>query len=576
MQRVATVLVAVVVAATMLPWSAGAQAEEPRGWYMDVQRYHPTFDTLGGFQVESSGVLDLWQPAFGLHFNYANRALAQYDNVNGERQLVNALVGDLFAMDLQAALGFKYADVAVIVPVTLVMADKSEQDHFGYPEYGKFTGVGDIRLAAKVRFLDATEHPVGMGLILPMSLPTGNAQNYNGSWGASVAPQFLVETIQDDGRFHAALNIGPYITYSVVYESQSGHEIIRNGPEFRVAANVGYRVADPVDLNAEIITAFGMGGDANATRNPVEWRLGARIYPKDWVSIDLALGTGMSAGIGAPAFRFVFGASFTPSLLKDADKDRVADNVDVCPDDAEDRDGYQDVDGCPDPDNDGDGVADVFDLCPDELENLNRFEDSDGCEDENPDIDGDGLDALLDDCPDQAEDFDGHQDDDGCPDLDDDGDFVDDDHDDCPDQPEVYNGVDDTDGCPDTGPVLLDLDAGKIQLMQPLNFLSRKAVLEPEAKATLASVASVINARPDLLQVEVAVHTDDQGDDDFNLRFSDARAQIIRLYLIEIGVDEHRLVAKGYGETQPLMEGSSTEARSQNRRVEFTVLDVAE
>jgi pimeloyl-ACP methyl ester carboxylesterase len=53
--------------------------------------------------------------------------------------------------------------------------------------------------------------------------------------------------------------------------------------------------------------------------------------------------------------------------------------VDVCPDAAEDIDGYQDEDGCPDPDNDGDGIPDESDACPNESETANSFRDSDGC-----------------------------------------------------------------------------------------------------------------------------------------------------------------------------------------------------
>ncbi|HEY2365207.1 MAG TPA: hypothetical protein VGH87_02435 [Polyangiaceae bacterium] len=48
----------------------------------------------------------------------------------------------------------------------------------------------------------------------------------------------------------------------------------------------------------------------------------------------------------------------------DRDGDGIADDVDNCPDDPEDRDGFQDEDGCPDPDNDQDGIPDVQDKCP--------------------------------------------------------------------------------------------------------------------------------------------------------------------------------------------------------------------
>ncbi|CAN5838874.1 hypothetical protein BH11MYX3_BH11MYX3_27820 [soil metagenome] len=52
----------------------------------------------------------------------------------------------------------------------------------------------------------------------------------------------------------------------------------------------------------------------------------------------------------------------------DRDEDGIVDNLDKCPDDPEDRDGFQDADGCPDPDNDGDGILDRDDRCPDAVE----------------------------------------------------------------------------------------------------------------------------------------------------------------------------------------------------------------
>jgi outer membrane protein OmpA-like peptidoglycan-associated protein len=66
----------------------------------------------------------------------------------------------------------------------------------------------------------------------------------------------------------------------------------------------------------------------------------------------------------------------------DRDGDGIPDDVDKCPDDAEDKDGFEDEDGCPDPDNDGDGIPDTKDKCPNEPETVNGFQDEDGCPDE--------------------------------------------------------------------------------------------------------------------------------------------------------------------------------------------------
>lgn len=130
----------------------------------------------------------------------------------------------------------------------------------------------------------------------------------------------------------------------------------------------------------------------------------------------------------------------------DNDQDHIKDAADACPNAPEDVDGHLDIDGCPDPDNDADGYLDSEDACPDDAEDLDGFEDEDGCPDDN---DGDGVDDQRDQCPSALEDRDGHQDGDGCPDPDNDGDGILDAADRCVDLPEDYDLYKDSDGCPD-------------------------------------------------------------------------------------------------------------------------------
>jgi hypothetical protein len=78
-----------------------------------------------------------------------------------------------------------------------------------------------------------------------------------------------------------------------------------------------------------------------------------------------------------------------PKVDKDTDGDGIPDSLDKCPNEPEDKDGFQDEDGCPDPDNDGDGILDKDDKCPNEPEDKDGFQDEDGCPD--PDNDGDGI-----------------------------------------------------------------------------------------------------------------------------------------------------------------------------------------
>jgi outer membrane protein OmpA-like peptidoglycan-associated protein len=83
-----------------------------------------------------------------------------------------------------------------------------------------------------------------------------------------------------------------------------------------------------------------------------------------------------------------------PSTTADRDGDGIVDANDKCPDRAEDKDGFEDQDGCPDIDNDGDKVLDVADKCPNEPETMNGFEDEDGCPDTVP-ADVDAIKGTL-------------------------------------------------------------------------------------------------------------------------------------------------------------------------------------
>lgn len=91
-------------------------------------------------------------------------------------------------------------------------------------------------------------------------------------------------------------------------------------------------------------------------------------------------------------FAFLFGFTYyiplsddgAPRPPKDRDGDGIYDKDDKCPRKAEDKDGFQDSDGCPDPDNDNDGIKDKDDKCPNKAETKNDYEDNDGCPDEKP------------------------------------------------------------------------------------------------------------------------------------------------------------------------------------------------
>ncbi len=174
---------------------------------------------------------------------------------------------------------------------------------------------------------------------------------------------------------------------------------------------------------------------------------GAGRFSLSGVEATLGAGVGVILGPGVPDFRILAGVSYGATVDEDSDSDGIIDEIDACPAQPEDEDGYQDDDGCPETDNDLDNFPDDEDPCPNDAEDLDDFEDDDGCPEE--DNDNDGVRDGYDSCPNTPEDMDGDRDDDGCPDEDTDRDGIPDRMDQCPEEPEDTDGFADLDGCPE-------------------------------------------------------------------------------------------------------------------------------
>lgn len=105
-----------------------------------------------------------------------------------------------------------------------------------------------------------------------------------------------------------------------------------------------------------------------------------------------------------------------------------------------------------------------------------------------------------------------------------------------------------------------------------VNFDFDKATLLPEARDIIDKNAAVLKDWGDI-QVEVSGHTDDVGTDRYNLALSLRRADAVRDYLIGKGIAADRLLAKGYGESDPIADNDTNDGRAQNRRVELNQID---
>jgi OmpA-OmpF porin, OOP family len=258
----------------------------------------------------------------------------------------------------------------------------------------------------------------------------------------------------------------------------------------------------------------------------------------------------------------------------DRDNDGVPDKTDMCPDVA----GSAKTGGCPD--RDGDGITDALDNCPDIAGTIKTH----GCP---PDTDNDGIFDKDDKCPDKPGPVKYH----GCPIPDQDGDGVNDEADLCPDKkgPAEFNGcpVPDTDGdgiidTEDKCPTIKGTAAYngcpppiKREIIEKVNYAARKIFfatgsdkIVPGSFGPLDEVVAILKNNP-TLKLVVEGHSDNVGNAATNLILSQKRADAVKNYLIQKGIDGNRLMAKGYGQENPVADNNTPEGRAANRRVEL-------
>ena len=182
--------------------------------------------------------------------------------------------------------------------------------------------------------------------------------------------------------------------------------------------------------------------------------------------------------------------------------------------------------GCP-KDGDGDGVPDYLDECPDTPEKAIGFVDAKGCE---LDSDGDGVPDYKDECP-------------------------------------LVPGIKENKGCPELKREVRQLLQ---KAMQGIEFESGKATIKKKSYPLLDQIANIFIENSNYI-IEVQGHTDNTGNPELNKTLSDKRAHAVMDYMLNKGVEAHRLSAVGYGQDQPIADNKTKAGRQKNRRVEFKI-----
>ncbi|MEO8179162.1 MAG: OmpA family protein [Deltaproteobacteria bacterium] len=605
--------------------SSGPRAPQSlNGDGADTHLFRPAVDSKGFFSVNGSRILGANDISFGLVLDYGRSLLrvpdARKEAVEGTPCTsdpncigVRALVPNSF----QGTFGFNYgiankAVVGLSLPVVLASGNPA----FNIGPAGLYDtaaldsqGLSWVALHAKLR-VTRIEETIGVGVLLQGGIPVGaRSHNLVSEPGVWLWPQGVVDyQFGATGRFKVGANVG-FRWHDGKNSAFPGDQLkegqFRYGNLATAQLAFSWRAQEALDLVGETYGTYLLDDVSDSKQKfSQEYVGGIKLFIERNSYLMMGAGSRIySTGFEAASTRLMLGFVFEPSI-GDRDGDGYADDQDECPDDPEDFDGFEDGDGCPDPDNDKDGILDINDACPDNPEDFDGDQDEDGCpegsdgdrdgdgildsrdkcpdvpedkdgfEDQDgcpePDNDKDGILDVNDKCPNDPEDKDGFEDEDGCPEPDNDLDGILDVQDQCPNDPETYNGFEDEDGCPDKGKVVIEGD--DILILEKINFATGSAEILPSSFAIIDAVATTLKHHPDFLVIEIAGHADERSSDAYNLKLTKDRAASVLQSLVDRHVESSRFVSQGYGEYCPISAGHDETAWEQNRRVEFKVV----
>lgn len=478
---------------TLLAAASVASAQQdfggPTDPDIDVQFFKPAPSPYGIFNLDASQTSSDLQVSGGLMLHYSKDPLVLVPAGSDEEIAIveNQVVAEaLFALGL-----FDFLEIGVAFPIYLLNAATIDQQTI------EGATLGDLRLRPKVTAISAEDNPVGLAFVLDLSLPTGDNEAFTSSGNVAARPGIVIDTKVD--RLLLAANVGAKL------QGTRGFGNLEVGSELTFGGGAQYEVVENRFLiAAEVVGSTSFDDFFKQEETPMEGLVGIKYRTNFGLNLETGLGRGIIAGYGAPEIR-VFGGLRYAEYDPDWDGDGIPNTADECPRDPEDKDGFEDEDGCPDPDNDQDGVLDIDDECGDEKENKNGVDDGDGCPDFDPDADGDGIPDTTDKCVDEAE---------------------------------ILNGVDDDDGCPDASPALAEVDPLRIAVLEPISFEGDKITDEQSFKVLIALANGLKNWKG-IRKIEVIVIVPES-----EAALGQSRAESVIAALGAAGVDKKRLVPK--------------------------------
>lgn len=366
----------------------------------------------------------------------------------------------------------------------------------------------------------------------------------HGLWDAGFGPRPSLQRGAFAGGVRVAYNVLSFLGVSLEVGGMPGRSPSEGAKTsmytFRmlVFGQLPYRVTPTLALGGGLVGLRATPRILHDLDSAFVWGPGLKIHANQWLAMRVDGRHIVTPGEGASPRSYgelVFGLDLTVRLRRlvrprklDRDDDGLYDRDDACPFEAADTD-----DGCPtDRDADNDGVPDTRDRCPKEW--------------------GDGAG--------------------GCPVPDTDGDGVLDGKDECETEPETHNAFKDADGCPDEAPAVPPAALQQLTgVIEGITFDSSASTIRPSSRAVLDKVVKTLKDNP-TVRIEIVGHTDDAGAREANVALSQARAEAVKQYLVDAGVEGDRLKTRGEGPDAPIADNGTKAGRAKNRRIEFKVV----
>jgi outer membrane protein OmpA-like peptidoglycan-associated protein len=302
---------------------------------------------------------------FGLFLHYEFDGVIDRDRPNNvERQVLKHGL----TFDFMGSIGFGgFFELALALPVNALWTGTPTV--FDGQRLEAQPGIGDVRLVPKFAWqFGKTNLNFGIGFMVPIGFPSGNDNALAGTGGFTFDPTLLAAI--GGWRWNLTLNLGFRGRVPGKTPDFTGPEELHWG----LAATFGLLRARKIglDLVVEFVGGWqpnALGSGTIAVPLEVDGGLVLKIL-REW-SIYLGSAGGLDNGLATPDVRAILGVRYAHHVpgddrFKDSDHDGIRNLEDRCPDEPEDEDGFEDNDGCPEPDNDHDGVLDDDDECPDQ------------------------------------------------------------------------------------------------------------------------------------------------------------------------------------------------------------------